>query len=92
MPGTVAGMTTTAHSATTVETSTRSKGATSAGERWATCSKAAHESVSKHTHRVDRGKENTLCGASAPRADVWRANSTKPRCPTCLERTEASVR
>lgn len=56
----------------------------SAGVRWVSCSQEASYAASRHRHLAKPGALTTVCGASASHASVWRGNTTKPQCPTCL--------
>lgn len=53
-------------------------------DRWVACSKAEFGPVGENRHIVRVGGLTTVCGASATHPDIWRGNSTKPRCPACL--------
>lgn len=41
-------------------------------------------------HLVRPGGIDTLCATSATHPDIWRGNTTKPKCKTCAEIEEKS--
>lgn len=59
--------------------------------RWVTCSRDASWTVSQDRHLVRRGHDTSACGATATSPDVWRANSTKPKCPACVANRPGGV-
>lgn len=54
--------------------------------RWAACSAREYGSVGKVAHLVHPGSLNTACGASASHPEIWRTNTTKPRCAECAKK------
>jgi hypothetical protein len=55
-------------------------------DRWVSCSREMDYLTSLHRHIVKKGKPTSACGATAFPITIWRGNSTKPKCPVCLER------
>lgn len=51
--------------------------------KWVSCSQDAEWATSRHRHLLANALD-TLCNASASYAEVWRGNSTKPKCDVCL--------
>jgi hypothetical protein len=55
-----------------------------ADQQWVTCTRYDDYMTSLARHIVRRGHLTTVCGASASVPDVWRPNTTKPRCTQCV--------
>jgi hypothetical protein len=56
-----------------------------AERRWVACSREVSYAASTHRHLAYPGSLHTACGNTASHADIWRGNSTKPPCPSCLK-------
>lgn len=54
--------------------------------RWVSCAKDVDWATAQYRHLVVKGGRDTLCGATASHSDVWRGNSTKPVCQSCMTR------
>ncbi len=58
---------------------------TPAGFRWMACSAKEYGAVGVKRHLVYSDGLSTACGASASHSEIWRGNSTKKPCPTCVQ-------
>ena len=54
--------------------------------RWVACSIREFDSSGLRRHLATPGALTTVCGYSASHPEVWRANTTKPKCPECAKR------
>ena len=54
--------------------------------RWAACSAREFGPVGESAHLVRPGSLDTACGASASHPEIWRTNTTKPRCAECAKK------
>jgi hypothetical protein len=59
--------------------------------RWVACSQDADYAASRSRHLAYPGGLTTLCGATASEPAVWRGNTTKPQCRTCLRVAEEGL-
>jgi hypothetical protein len=53
--------------------------------RWAACSIVEFGPVGEKRHLVAKGSLDTWCGHSATTPEIWRANTSKPKCESCVK-------
>lgn len=58
--------------------------------RWVACSITEFGHVGEKRHLGRKGSLTTYCGHSASVPDIWRRNTTKPKCREC-EAVEARI-
>jgi len=59
------------------------------GDRWVACSMQEFGDVGSVRHIVRGLGVTTACGCTASHADIWRGNTTKPRCASCVEKVQS---
>ena len=53
--------------------------------RWVACSITEFGHVGAQRHLARTGQLTTYCGHTASLPGIWRANTRKPKCPTCAD-------
>lgn len=53
--------------------------------RWVACSAREFGPIGHTRHLARSGSLDTACGASATHPEIWRSNTTKPKCADCGE-------
>lgn len=56
-------------------------------DRWVSVGRSVDELTARYRHLVREGGVTSACGSTANRPSTWRANTTKPACPSCLRAT-----
>lgn len=53
-------------------------------DQWVACSTSEFGHVGHDRHIARPGARVTVCGNSASHPEIWRRNTTKPRCVSCM--------
>jgi hypothetical protein len=60
--------------------------------RWASVSAREFPGSGYQRHLVPRGGITSACSTTATDPTIWRANTRKPKCPTCERRESALLK